>query len=254
VFTAVRDPAWKIVGDDDFDGDGLADLFWRNTTTGANVIWRGGNAATRLAVARVPDVRFAVVGTGDFDGDGRADILWRHPDRGYFVWPAANASLVFEVGSAPVVAIADIDQDGRDDLVECGVYLPFGVVTCSLLPGADWTRIRQFGSNSQFDLAHSQVQAVGDFDGDGYVDLFWRNTVTGENTLWPVGSPALKRTLVPVPDVAWQVVASGDYDGDGKADLFWRHGTRGYVTLWPAADGRRSRFLAQVPMAWSVVP
>jgi hypothetical protein len=35
----------------DYDGDGKADILWRNASTGADVIWKGGEAANQQAVA-----------------------------------------------------------------------------------------------------------------------------------------------------------------------------------------------------------
>ena len=98
------------------------------------------------------------------------------------------------------------------------------------------------------------MQAVGDFDGDGLIDLFWRDRKTGENFYWRDGYSELKTSLLPVPDLAWNVVAAGDYDGDGRTDLFWRHRVRGDASMWPAANGRQVRSLARVSTDWFVAP
>src|SRR2546427_808983 len=36
---AVGDQAWQVKGIGDFDGDGKADILWRNAVTGENYIW-----------------------------------------------------------------------------------------------------------------------------------------------------------------------------------------------------------------------
>src|SRR5205809_561890 len=36
---AVGDQAWQVKGIGDFDGDGKADILWRNSSTGENYIW-----------------------------------------------------------------------------------------------------------------------------------------------------------------------------------------------------------------------
>ena len=76
--------AWSIVAVADFNGDGKADLLWRNNTTGANTLWHmdGGNQAATVALERIADTKWKVVGTGDYDGDGKADILWRNSRTG----------------------------------------------------------------------------------------------------------------------------------------------------------------------------
>jgi hypothetical protein len=62
---------------------------------------------------------------------------------------------------------------------------------------------------------------VGDFDGDGRSDLFWRNDSTGANTIWRSGNNATQTAVAGVANQAWQVVGIGDFDGDGRADLVW---------------------------------
>ena len=37
---SVADVNWDIAQVGDFDPDGKADVFWRNTATGQNVVWR----------------------------------------------------------------------------------------------------------------------------------------------------------------------------------------------------------------------
>ena len=68
---------WSIVGQRDFNGDGSADLLWRDAG-GNTAIWlmNGGTVSASLSVSNVP-TNWAIVGTGDFNSDGKADILWR---------------------------------------------------------------------------------------------------------------------------------------------------------------------------------
>ncbi len=76
-------PDWVIQQVGDFNGDGKADILWRQTGTGLVVDladeWRsresyagGWNVAPDWVVQRV----------GDFNGDGKADILWRQTGTG----------------------------------------------------------------------------------------------------------------------------------------------------------------------------
>jgi hypothetical protein len=64
---------WSVATGD-FDGDGKWDLAWRNFATGANVIWKSANAATRQALPTVPlawsagDVRHALPPHGRHPG------------------------------------------------------------------------------------------------------------------------------------------------------------------------------------------
>ena len=70
---------WSIAGQRDFNGDGNADLLWRDTS-GNTAIWDMNGTAVLNAnttfVGNVPTT-WQIVGTGDFNGDGFGDILWR---------------------------------------------------------------------------------------------------------------------------------------------------------------------------------
>jgi len=70
----------------DFDGDGKADILWRNTVTGNTVVWLMDGAA-RLAEGSIGWVPtdWTIAGTGDFNGDGKADVLWRNSGTGMAV-------------------------------------------------------------------------------------------------------------------------------------------------------------------------
>ncbi|MDH3792283.1 MAG: FG-GAP-like repeat-containing protein, partial [Rhodospirillales bacterium] len=86
VFAQRYDGVERVEGD--FDGDGNADLLWRNVSTGNTVIWLMEGTAKLAAqpIGVVPPV-WQVVATGDFNGDGKADILWRHTGNGStLVW------------------------------------------------------------------------------------------------------------------------------------------------------------------------
>src|SRR5882724_8635937 len=78
------------------------------------------------------------------------------------------------------------------------------------------------------------VAGIGDFDGDGHSDILWRNTLTGENSIWLMnGSSVLSQSFIQsVPDNNWAVVKIGDFDGDGKADIVWRNTRSGQNCIW----------------------
>jgi len=82
----------------------------------------------------------------------------------------------------------------------------------------------------------AQPQALSDFDNDNRSDIFWRNSATGENYVYPMDGLAILGTeghTRTVADQNWQVAGIGDFDGDARADVLWRNASTGqnYVYL-----------------------
>ncbi len=90
----------------------------------------------------------------------------------------------------------------------------------------------------QADTTQAAVTSIAplraDFDGDGQVDLLWRNYTTGANTLWLMNGTTVRQRvdLMAVPDPAWRIQGVADFDQDGKSDILWQNATTGDVVLW----------------------
>ena len=262
----VADMNWKIAGTGDFDGDGRADILWRNSSTGENYIYllNGTSIVGEGFIRTVADQSWQVAGIGDFDGDGKDDILWRNIVSGEnYLYPMAGTSIKPTEGYLRAVAdpawrvagIGDFDGDGKSDILwrnsstgENYLYLMDGTAIKS---SEGFVR-------TVADTAW-QVKGVGDFDGDGKADIVWRNSSSGQNYLYPMDGTAIKPTegyIRTVANLAWQIVAVGDYDGDGKSDLLWRNSSTGENYLYPM-DGTTIKptegYLRSVPdQNWQV--
>src|SRR2546430_17657640 len=76
--STMADPAWQIQGMGDFDGDGRADILWRNVWTGENYLWlmNGLTIAAQGLVNVLADPAWQVKGAGELGGGGRGGIRW----------------------------------------------------------------------------------------------------------------------------------------------------------------------------------
>jgi len=212
----VADQDWQIAGIGDFDGDGKADVLWRNRSTGENYLYPMNGTAIGAGegyVRTVTDANWEIVAIGDFDGDGRADILWRNATSGEnYVYLMQGINIAAE-GYLRTVAdpnwqvkgIGDVDGDGKADVVwrnaSSGENYFYPMDGATIKPGEGYLR-------TVSELAW-QIAAVGDYDGDGKADVLWRNGTSGENYLWPMDGRAINPTegyLRSVPPGGWTIV------------------------------------------------
>jgi len=172
------DATWSIAGTGDFNGNGNADILWRQSASGALAIWdmNGATINTSTAItsngaAIRPDASWSIAGIGDFDGDGNADLLWRQGSTGTLALWLMNGS----------------------------------TISASVTPSFDGTAISP-------DQSWSIVQ-VSDFNGDGMSDILWRNT-DGTLTEWMMNGGNIVQALTPkadgiavTPDSSWTTQA-----------------------------------------------
>jgi Ca2+-binding RTX toxin-like protein len=186
------DPVWAVVPQTgDFNGDGRADILFRNTTTGEVYVWNSqtGSTAVNFLGQSLGTVgtNWSIKGVGDFNADGRADVLWRSDAGDVYVWldsptgaPVMTGQTISSVGiDWSILGIGDFNGDGREDILwrhTDGELYVWNSQTSSAavnflgqslgVVGLDWS-----------------VAAIGDYDGDGRADVLFRNA-DGRVYLW----------------------------------------------------------------------
>ena len=181
----------------DFNGDGKVDLAVVNNSEGTVSALMGVGDGTFLGqkVFAVGNSKKTTggVATGDFNGDGKSDIAVVNSDDATVSVLLASPTTVFHpqiafavqdfTGSGGI-AIADFDADGSLDLA---VVNP-GTQSVSVLLGRgngafDRQKVYKTGL-----APFPRSVAVGDFDGDGYLDLVAVGATHAVATLYGNGS------------------------------------------------------------------
>lgn len=87
-------------------------------------------------------------------------------------------------------------------------------------------------ANQQAVIGNSQFP---DFNRNSLPDIAWRNSSTGQNSIWFLDENNARTqvgALPPVNDANWQIAGIGDFDGDGQDDLVWRNNVTGQNSVW----------------------
>ena len=241
----------------DFDNDGKLDLFVKNWTTSPNQFYKNNGDGTFTEVAAqagLADVRGSNSAWADYDNDGYMDVmitglgglipeppdaLFHNNRNETFTDVTAQAGLpVRTIGRG--IAWGDYDNDGNID-----VYIARGVAGSIPPDGLTKTSLYQNNGNGTFTEVTDQAGAGitantwaavwGDYDNDGFLDLFAANSGdlpnnnacflfhnNGNGTFTDVAAAQglqLQDNLSAHKGASW-----ADYDNDGFLDLMIKNG------------------------------
>ena len=224
---AIPDGFGQLIGSADYEGDGDADLF---STTGV-YLNEGGFfvPGPRLPAAFDPWSGVGSIAIADFNGDGRQDLVYSRTSgspAGLVLLAAPGAGGAAFVASSVVVGgsqfsemtAADVDADGDVDLVVASsqsatgwrLLRNDGLGNFTFAPAAQWP----LGLSTQ-----TYWVAAGDFNGDGFPDMF---ATTTAGSFWRnnLGGAGFSASLLLPPSFAGERGCVGDFNGDGFDDVF----------------------------------
>lgn len=230
---ATRPDGWRLAALGDVNGDGGGDFVWQDQARSIRAWTRDGSTFLTKETLRGLGPNEEVVACVDFDGDGVDDVITRD----------AVAKLVTAIRM----------REGKATGTEYTVNMPSAAwqVLPQRLAGGLLLRHPKSGAvkratrdaisgevrlaDAPSPVAGEQIEAVGDFDGDGVDDLISRHPDSGDVRIWFQDKDgALVRSEVLCLDgEQWDIVAANDWNGDGTSDLLLRtDGSRRLVVLY----------------------
>ncbi len=241
-----RSADWSMLGQRDFNGDGKTDILWGHTNRALEIwLMDGFQVTSKTKIGKAP-ADSTLVGTGalisDVNGAIVGSLLWHNNVTGrLFAWFTNGTQIT---GKAHYGGMSTnwtvLGNDNKGDIfwrnkINGQVKL--------------WRVSGDTGPNSkvvaQFTLgtiaSNWQFVGLGDFDGDGYIDILWRDAITGAPMIWFTGNDKLlsKATLA-ARSSDWTIGQTGDYDGDGKTDIAWVN-SLGHAEIWFMDGGTVAR-------------
>jgi hypothetical protein len=228
-------PGWKVIDTGDVDGDAIADILWYSSTTQEVALHFMTNEGQLKSAGFITSggnnikvnatEQWSPVGLADVTGDGKLDINWR--------------------------------AAGSDQIA----YWQTAGTTSTVLTGGGF--LQNAAGNADFKVGdNSRGVKMGDFDGDGKIDMLLNNgkVVTyGAFTAAVTGTPAklVAKALVTLPsngDASLVARAVGDYNGDLTTDVVFESTTadKGILQYINSTKAAKNLLATGTPTAWNI--
>jgi len=225
-------PNARAVAVGDFNGDGKLDLALADYSHAFSILLGNGDGTFQPEITTdftpAIDNNSQSIAVGDFNGDGKLDLVLTSPGdnsvvvmlgdgTGHFGAPAS-----YGVSSAPAyVTVGDFNGDGKLDLATANP----GDGTVSVLLGDG---SGGFGAASNYTIGCSSCGsqphgiAIGDFNGDGKLDMAVTTNTTSANVYILLGNGDGSFNIngpTNAGGINPQAIVAGDFNGDGILDL-----------------------------------
>ena len=281
-FPAAPDPTiWKLLGTGDFNGDGTTDLLWQDQNPsdpqyGLVAMWLmdnagSGNVKSFAFPSSLPLSTWRFLSVANFAGNGITDVAWRNENTsdaqlglvGIWVMNTSGglSSIDFPGTATPatwkLLGVGDFNGDGTADLAwqdQNSSDSLNGLLAMWLMsknsPGA--TSSMTFPGTVP--PATWKLLGMGDFDGNGTIDLAWRDQNSSDSTYGLVATwlmntrGGLSGVTFPstAPPASWKLLAIANVSQNTIADMVWQDvntsdSTYGLVGIWLFNGGNVSQ-------------
>ncbi len=236
-------PASKI--QNDFNGDGKSDIFWRHDLSNNNKIYLMNSSSVsseaNVSITTTAAAGWEAVGSGDFNDDARTDILWRHSGAGQNHISLMNGTATPSGVDLNIPALADtqwkiagvgdFDDDGNNDIFW---HHDGGENRITFMNGTGETSTVTVNTISD---TNWKVAGIADLNNDGKDDVLWRNNINRRVWLYLMNGSNISNGSGAGEHVAftsdsWDIEGVGDFDNNGRGDILWRHNTNGRVWMY----------------------
>ncbi|WP_051748338.1 FG-GAP repeat domain-containing protein [Nevskia soli] len=234
----------------DFDGDGRLDIAVASASAGTvSILLNNGSGGFALAGTPVAGANAWNLAVGDFNGDGHPDIavvnqiqddegnrldtisiLLNNGSGGFSLRQTVNLGAGT---SASGIAVGDFNGDGHPDLA-LGDFIP----GATQFDGVSAVEILLNDGNGSFAVHGYGVAAepgdslaVGDFNGDGTLDVAEVGQGSGVTVLFNDGKGNLGGAASFATGESPRGVVAADFNGDGKLDLAAANLSDGTVSI-----------------------
>ena len=246
----------------DFNGDGLADILFRNGANGETYLWEmnGTNVVSGAPTSTQVGNNWQIGGVGDFNGDGQADLLWVYDNTSNAADPlngvsyismqngpnATAASGVVEQLSTnwKVAGIGDFTGSGISDILyrydnAANAADPLnGLTYIDMMNGTQINWATSGFTSLQLTNPDWNIVSVADVSGSGQAAILWQyedttspiDPLNGALYEWQMnGTNVASSGLLRLEQFSsnWKVQGTGDFNGDGTADILLRYENSG---------------------------
>jgi hypothetical protein len=188
------------------------------------------------------------------DGQGGIDSAVFSGQRAQYSLTALDGDRVRVTGPDGVDTLAGVERLVFDDIVVDWPLQPENVPTLGDVlwrhdDGTVATVAYELGSASD----NWNIDAIGDFDGDGDSDIMWRE-LGGQVVTWELeNGQYYANHSIAMTSTGWEIVDAADFDADGDSDVLWRH-RDGAVVTWEMESGTflQNHNIAYASIGWRI--